>query len=341
MESRRSFLVKSAVMCAGLSLDLTSCSYLTEQRATTSLTTTDPRKALVLWYSQTGHTERYGKLIARRLELAGLSVKSAEIRDMDPRSVCSYDLIVVGSPVHYYDIPPNVKHWLQRVPSIKGCATAAYVSFGGPEGNQHNAACSVLELLRIKGGVPVGLDAFMNMGTMPVPGWHGPGIQEHRHLPNKDTYAQVCHFAKSVLERAREGSPISFSRRITLREGLTALPLVSLTKWYLTRHHIDADKCARCGLCESKCPANAIDASKGTIDREACIACFACINNCPTGAVTMEMGGKALHGFNQFKEENGIRVTEPVEFETSLCPRSCEATPRDSVSYGIDNCQYC
>jgi ferredoxin/flavodoxin len=317
MESRRSFLVKGAVMCAGLSLDLTSCSYLTEQRAMTSLNTTDPRKALVLWYSQTGHTERYGRLIARRLELAGLSVKSVEMRDMDPASVSSYDLIVVGSPVHYYDIPPNVKDWLGKVPSTKGCATAAYVSFGGPEGNQHNAACSLLELLRIKGGVPVGLDTFLNMGTMPVPGWEGPGIQEHRHLPNEDTYGQVRLFAKSVLERIREGPPISFSRKITLREGLTALPLVSLTKWYLTKHHIDAGKCAHCGLCESRCPSNAIRVSKGTIDREACIACFACINNCPTGAVYMEMGGKVLHGFNRFKEENGIRVMEPVELSSN------------------------
>ncbi|MEW6668523.1 MAG: EFR1 family ferrodoxin [Thermodesulfobacteriota bacterium] len=313
MESRRSFLVKGAVMCAGLSLDLTACSYLTEQRAMTSLSTTDPRKALVLWYSQTGNTERYGKLIARRLEIAGLSVKSAEIRHMDPASVISHDLIVLGSPVHYYDIPPNVKRWLERIPPVRGCATAAYVSFGGPEGNQHNAACSLLELLRTKGGVPVGLDAFMNMGTMPVPGWQGPGIQEHRHLPDEHTYARVRLFTKTVLERVREGSPISFSRMLTLREGLTALPLVGLTKWYLTRHHIDAEKCAHCGLCESRCPANAINVSKGTIDRGACIACFACINNCPTGAVYMEMGGKALQGFKRFREENGISVTEPEE----------------------------
>jgi len=317
MDTRRSFLAKGAVMAAGLSLDLTSCAYLVEQRSSNSLNTRDPRNALVLWYSQTGNTERYARLIARRIELAGLLITSAEIRELGPASASGYDLIVVGSPVHYYDIPPNVRRWLEFAPSIKGSAVAAFVSFGGPEGNQHNAACSIMELLMRKGGVPVGLDTFMNMGTMPVPGWKGPGIQEHRHLPNEETYDQVRFFADSILERIRKDAPIKFARKITLRESLTLLPLAALTKWYIGKHRIEAKKCIHCGLCESGCPAKAINASTGTIDRKACIACFSCINTCPSGAVTMEMGGKDLYGFNRFKEENGITITEPSELKST------------------------
>jgi Fe-S-cluster-containing hydrogenase component 2 len=36
-----------------------------------------------------------------------------------------------------------------------------------------------------------------------------------------------------------------------------------------------------CLLCENLCPANAMDATKGTADATSCIACFRCIANCP------------------------------------------------------------
>ena len=57
------------------------------------------------------------------------------------------DLIVIGAPVFYYDIPDYVKDFIQSLPDLKGIPVAAYVTFGGPEGNQHNAACSILENL--------------------------------------------------------------------------------------------------------------------------------------------------------------------------------------------------
>jgi NAD(P)H dehydrogenase (quinone) len=169
MENRRSFLIKGVVAATALSLGPLACSHFSTQRATGPLKTKDPHKAIVLWYSQTGNTERYGKLIARRLELAGLAVDAGEIRRMEPSSLSAYDLIVFGSPVNHYDIPPNVKQWLDQTPSIDGRAVAAFVSFGGPEGNQYNAACSILEPLTRHGGVPVGLSAFMNLATFPYP----------------------------------------------------------------------------------------------------------------------------------------------------------------------------
>ena len=44
---------------------------------------------------------------------------------------------------------------------------AAYVTFGGAEGNQHNAACSILEDLAQINGVPVGLEVFMTSKSYP------------------------------------------------------------------------------------------------------------------------------------------------------------------------------
>ena len=122
-----------------------------------------------------------------------------EYREADAASLPAYDIIMIGTPVYNYDTPVNVRDWLKKIPSIDGTAVSAYVSFGGPEGNQHNAACTILEILAEKGGVPVGLDHFMNMSSAPLPEWNAPGQLEHKHLPNKETYERVRAYAKKCL----------------------------------------------------------------------------------------------------------------------------------------------
>ena len=150
METRRNFIKKSAILCAALSLPLPAC---TGQAAHRELKTRNPKRALVLCYSQSGFTSRYGKLIACILKEKGLTVDLADMRSFDTKRLTDYDLILIGSPVFYYDIPSNVSDWLAAMPKITGTPVAAFVSFGGPEGNQHNALCHTLHLLAEKEGV--------------------------------------------------------------------------------------------------------------------------------------------------------------------------------------------
>ncbi len=53
----------------------------------------------------------------------------------------------------------------------------------------------------------------------------------------------------------------------------------------------DMDKCIFCGLCERRCPTNAITMDKAnksqTVSRARCIACRVCVENCPTDAIDM------------------------------------------------------
>lgn len=316
MENRRSFLLKGAVMVTALSLGPLACGHFGRQGAAGSLRTKEPRRAMVLWFSQTGNTERYGKLVARRLEMAGLAVDAGDIRGTEPSSLSAYDLIVFGSPVFHYDIPPNVKQWLEQTPAIEGRAVAAFVSFGGPEGNQRNAACSILEPLTRHGGIPVGMETFMNLATFPYPDWKGPGVQENLHLPDEGTYDRVRAFTAAVLDRIRRDAPLTFSREYTFREALSVLPLSGTLKLY-TKHAINRQKCIRCGTCVQKCPVKAIDLSAGTVDRCRCIGCFGCFNNCPTGAMEMSMGGRPLYSFIEFRSQNKLTVIEPVELQAA------------------------
>jgi ferredoxin len=318
METRRDFMKKSAALCAALSLP--ACLPGGSRASYQDLKTRNPGKALVLWYSQTGLTGRYGRQIACILQGRGLTVEARDLREFDRVRLPDYDLLVFGSPVFYYDIPVNVSEWLEAIPVIKGTPVAAFVSFGGPEGNQHHAATHILELLADRGGVPIGMEAFMNVAAYPTPSWNNPGQIAHRHLPNDATYEQVRRFTADLLQRLGRGETIPIQYHAALRDFLRVLPLVALNKLAITKHTVDAGKCIGCLTCVKKCPTKAINPALRSVETGKCLACFGCINNCPADAVVMEYTGKRLYGFPEFLRRNGITIQDPVEF------RNCRLT---------------
>lgn len=313
METRRNFIKKSAIICAALSLPLPWAA--TGWAAEREMKTRDPKRALVLCYSQSGFSARYGKLIACLLKDQGLTADLADMRRFDPKRLTDYDLILVGSPVFYYDIPENVVDWLSSAPKLTGIPVAAFVSFGGPEGNQHNALCHALHLLAEKEAVPVGMEAFRSIAAYPTPDWDSANQKAGEHLPDEATYNRVREFARQILERVRQGQSLAYSSELTTRELVRMLPLVWLNKKAISKHTVDAAKCIGCRTCVKMCPVGAIHPEKQFVDRDKCIACFGCLNNCPADAVVIEYRGKRLYGFPEYLKRRKITILEPAEFQ--------------------------
>lgn len=270
-------------------------------------------KALVIWYSQTSNTARTGRCIAKSLEKTGFVVKASDYRNLSSSELLEYDLIIAGSPVYYYDVPSNFKTWLAACPSLKGKHVAAFVTFGGEGGNQYNTACTLLDLLTAKGGIPTGLETFGNMSTFSITWSTGniKRIMKYSHLPDGRSYSRMRAFALAVAENMKHHRTADFKKTWDYREWIKGSPSIKGTKALINRHTIDKNLCVECGLCVRSCPVSAIDLAKGTIDGKACIACLGCVNNCPEQAVVMEFMFMGVKGFTAFKKENGITTTEP------------------------------
>lgn len=314
MDTRRDFIRKSAII--GAALCLPAAWTRQGMAAYPALKTRNPRKALILWYSQTGQTRRYARLIGCILKGRGIGVDERDIRNFDFNKLPQYDLVFVGTPVFYYDTPSNVSNLLKTIPSIAGTPVAAFVSFGGPEGNQHNAACHILKMLIERGGVPVGRAAFRNIPSYPTPGWDSAKQISGEHLPDAGTYDQVRRFTADTLARVSRGETVSVEYEVAVREILRAMPLVWFNKKVITTHTVDAAKCIRCGTCVRTCPTRAIDPYQQKVDRDRCLACFGCLNNCPAGAVVMDYAGKRLYGFREYLRRRQITIMEPPELKT-------------------------
>lgn len=274
---------------------------------------TSPVRALVAWYSQTGHTARVGRIIAAEWRRAGLTVDAADYREVDFKAVGGYDLIALGTPVFYMEVPENFRKWLALLPSLKGLPVASFVTFGGHGDGQRNTSAALLDLLGEKGGAPVGAGMFGNMSTF-APTWslgNSARTLKYRHLPNQETYSAVRRFAGDVLSSVRAARTVPVERGFGLDSIMGALPQVAFTKLAMAAHHIDAKECIACGMCVRKCPVGAVPATPGPVNSERCIACMGCVNNCPTGAMRLNFTGKPVYGFNEFLRRNDIRIVEP------------------------------
>ncbi|MDD5223494.1 MAG: EFR1 family ferrodoxin [bacterium] len=270
----------------------------------------------MLWYSQTGHTARIGKLIAKTLEGEGLAVESGPMAETEPAQAAGYDLLVFGAPVYYMDVPANVKKWLARLPDLSGIAAASWATYGGAGDNPFNTACGLLEPAAGKKAVPVGMETFGNMSTF-SPTWSALGqkarILKYRDLPNEQTYEKGRRYARALLQRVREKKPLEVKRGFSISGALTTFNPMWWTKRMINRHEIDPAKCIRCFACAKTCPAGAISPDQREVDRGACLACMGCINNCPADAITMEYLGRPVYGWKRFCRENGIVIAEPRE----------------------------
>jgi len=271
------------------------------------------RTASVIYYSQTGHTRQYARYVAHILKRSGLEVDTYDILTTNPKDVPGADLVVVGVPVFYYDVPENAIVWLRRLPRIDGAFGAAFAVFGGEGDNQHNTACSLLDLLGEKGAKPVSLSTLSSMSTF-APTWSAGNekrVLAYSHLPDDEIYSQVAAFADDALKRAREGRTIGPKKRPSLTNLLRGRISVKGTKLLITGHGIDKGTCIDCGKCEKTCPVGAVDQKNHSVDTRRCIACFGCVNNCPKGAMQMKFVGKPVSGFTQFKKKHSIGVNPP------------------------------
>ena len=274
------------------------------------------QRILVLWYSQTGHTRRIGRLMAHVYQEMNFQVTASEIREFNPQDAGEYDLVIIGSPVFYYDTPLYVKEWIANAADLTGIPAASFVTFGGPEGDQHNAACNILKGLSEKGAIPVGLSTFLNMGAFPL-SWSSVGVQAHKHLPNEETFEKAREYSRDLLKRIRQERIYDVDKKITLRRLSTAFDLRFWTGLAVKNHSIDNAACIGCGTCLEKCPVNALDLETFSVDKKACILCFGCINNCPAQAVVMQYKGARVYGFREFLKRNNIVIKEPRELRPS------------------------
>src|SRR4030043_2458870 len=77
-------------------------------------------KCIVIYFSQTGNTEKMAKAIQKGVKKAAGHCDIAKLKDINPRRLYEYDLIGLGSSVIAWGEPGNVRAFISDMKFVGG-----------------------------------------------------------------------------------------------------------------------------------------------------------------------------------------------------------------------------
>lgn len=151
-------------------------------------------RALVLYYSETGNTEKVAKAIAK-----GLGSELKKIEDVKIEDVKDYDLLCIGTPVHGFGPAKKVEKFLDELPVMSGKKGAAFCTMH-IWGDKRTFKI-IKEKLSNKGISFI--DGFSCLGLSRLIGNFGPRIF-NKGRPNEENLKEAESFGKKILEIVKE-----------------------------------------------------------------------------------------------------------------------------------------
>ncbi|GAB4310048.1 MAG: hypothetical protein Kow0069_09910 [Promethearchaeota archaeon] len=267
----------------------------------------------LFFFSQTGNTRLVAQALHEEFRSRGALVGSwpltyPEDREAlpTPRDVLeNYDVVGVGTPVHYFNPVPVVMDWLRSLEvatrELDMRATEnrrfgfAFCTYGGL---RYGSSLRDVGRALVRARVSV-LGGFSVAAPGNFPGVdYPPGLSEQ---PDADAKAGLVSFVCGLLSKhgravAGEAKGQKYASRQTLakmgdassgffeRVGAAALG-TSLARDLLPKVVLLPGKCHRCMKCVAACPTGNVHPEPEITVGDDCIKCYQCVAACPHGAL--------------------------------------------------------
>ncbi len=254
-------------------------------------------KCAIVYYSQTGNTEKIAKAIHRGIVDVAGSCDLIPLADANPKRLYKYDLIGLGSPA-FGVAPTNVCKFIDDMRFVGG--KHAFI-FGTHGTHPENFFPSLYPNMVYRGMTVIGMgDWYGNCYLL-----HMPEPYPTAGHPDAIDEQEAEQFGRDMVERS-----IAISAGDTslipspppppppLPEGLEVGPNAKrkpgekdLIERFGEMLKFHAEKCRypRCRLCMENCPVDGIDLSMSPrVIADPCVMCEFCTRVCPTGALDMD-----------------------------------------------------
>jgi NAD(P)H dehydrogenase (quinone) len=121
-------------------------------------------KALVIYDSKTGNTEKMARAIGEGIKVAGVDVEVKRVDNASLDDLTAADALVLGSPTYFSTmtgemkafIDKSIQIWPGKPGQLKDKFGAAFTSCAGPEGGNETTLLSLIRAMLWHGMVIVG-----------------------------------------------------------------------------------------------------------------------------------------------------------------------------------------
>lgn len=251
-------------------------------------------KGCIVYFSATGNTEYVANAIRDEFAKRDIQCDIFEV-STKPGFEDKYDFYVFGAPIHAELFPAFYTGWVKKnITQGQGRKCMVFST----EASQSACGSSVLANdLKEKG-----FDVI---------------IEENFSMPNnyyivmfkKSSDQQIIELMRKAKEKAgivvdkflkNEVIPNPARRRMIYAKPFFKIFMLWARKWARRNLTVDADKCTRCGLCQSDCPVNNISVDKNNVTfMNKCISCQRCVHKCPVNAFLYK--GKAIDQYKLYE----------------------------------------
>lgn len=246
-------------------------------------------KCVVIYFSQTGNTEKVAKAVQTGVKQAAGHCDIVKIKEADPRRLYEYDLIGLGSPVFHFKEPGNIDAFINNMRFVGGkhifsfCTHCTMRMLYFP---------SIVPKLQKKGLVVIGWRDWYGHS------W-GPIIQPTPYLtdghPDEIDLREAEDFGREMVRRSQRiyagetnlipRTPAKVPPPVVGEGG----ELFHISFKDFVRY--DRGKCRypQCRLCMDNCPMDGIDLTvEPPIIAKPCLDCMFCEAICPSGALSAD-----------------------------------------------------
>ncbi len=112
-------------------------------------------KALVVYYSQSGNTQKMAQLIGEAIGKEGVEAAVKDVKDVSADELLQYEAIVVGSPTYYGSMAAQIKKLFDESvkfhTKLEGKIGAAFASSANIAGGNETTILDILNAMLIHG----------------------------------------------------------------------------------------------------------------------------------------------------------------------------------------------
>lgn len=255
-------------------------------------------KCIIIYFSLTGNTELIAKMIQAGVKRTAGHCDIVKIKETNWRHLYEYDLIGLGTPVHGYTEPANVRAFINDMRFVGGKHIFTFATSGT---HPEFFFPSIVPKLKRRGLTVIGMyhcfaSCYNSIMPSPYP------TEGH---PDEIDLKEAEDFGREMVERSRRISdgktelippvpqapqPLSeFLKGLAAMEREHGFPEIGSNKLsfrYLLKFYEEKCTYPKCRLCMDNCPMDGIDLSvKPPVIAKPCMNCTFCAKICPTGAL--------------------------------------------------------
>ncbi|MFB0509284.1 MAG: EFR1 family ferrodoxin [bacterium] len=250
-------------------------------------------RGIIFYFSGTGNTEFVAKRFQENLQTKGFDIRLKAIDLLkDKLDLKEYSLIGIGFPLYAWNLPINVRQFINDLPEIPNKDAMVFVTMGGP--TSLGALGITADLLKKKGFRVLSAEALeMPSNDNIFFDADDPKSEKTQRL-RKNAADKVSAIVESI--QSGKGKINGNSIFLKFLSWLTGVWINRLYRPYFhyRKFYVDEKCLPECRLCEQFCPANnilKID-TKTVVFNRSCILCARCINCCPVYAIQYDKSQK-------------------------------------------------